>query len=121
MKVIKTQDKEWLDKKGYSKKIFLDGKDLNKPGTLVQEIKIKSGETAKEHYHKKQTEIFYFLSKNGYWIINGERLDFEIGEVLVIEPRDKHIVVNDSKDDYIYLAFKFDYDTEDLYWVDKNN
>lgn len=116
MKVIKSQNKEWLDKQGYSKRVLLDGKNLGQTGFLLQEIKIKIGETVKEHYHKKQTEIFYFLTKNGYWIINGEKMTFEIGEVLVIEPLDKHMTVNDSSKDYIYLAFKLNYHPNDFYW-----
>lgn len=116
MKIVKSQNKEWLQKEGYSKKIFLDENTLNYKGGLVQEIKVKPGEVAKNHYHKKQTEIFYFLTKNGYWIINGEKFIFEIGDVLVIEPNDKHYVINDTKEDYIYLAFKFNYEQSDLYW-----
>jgi len=115
MKIIKSQNKEWLEKEGYSKRIFLDEKDLNHPGSLVQEIKIKPGETAKEHYHKKQTEIFYFLTENGYWIINEEEMSFKKGDVLVIEPLDKHTIINNTKEDYIYLAFKFNYDPNDSY------
>lgn len=116
MKIVKQNDKEWQQKEGYSKKIFLDEKDLNRPGGLVQQLKIKPGETANLHIHKKQLEIFYFLTKNGYWIINGEKFVFEIGDVLVIEPYDKHAAFNDTKEDYIYLAFKFDYDSSDFYW-----
>lgn len=116
MKIVRSKDKEWLNKKGYSKKIFLDENDLGHKGALVQEVKIKAGERAKDHHHKKQTEIFYFLTKNGYWIINGEKKTFEIGDVLVIKPYDNHTVVNNSSEDYIYLAFKFNYETEDIYW-----
>jgi len=115
MKIIKSEDREWLEKEGYSKKIFLDEKDLNYPGILVQEIRIKSGDEAKEHYHKRQTEIFYFLTENGYWIINKEKYFFKKGDILTIEPFDKHAVLNDSTEDYIYLAFKFNYIPEDLY------
>lgn len=116
MKIVKQNNKEWLQKEGYSKKILLDENDLNYKGGLVQQIKVKPGESAKDHFHKKQTEIFYFLTKNGYWIINGEKFIFEIGDTLVIEPNDRHFVINDTKEDYIYLAFKFNYDTSDLYW-----
>jgi len=117
MKILKSEDKQWTEKEGYSKRIFLNEKDLNYPGGLVQEIKIKPGEGAKEHYHKKQTEIFYFLTGNGYWIINGEKMSFKRGDVLAIEPFDKHITLNDTDEDYIYLAFKFNYSSDDLYWV----
>lgn len=116
MKIVRSADKGWQDKDGYSKKIFLDEDDLHHPGSLVQEIKIKAGESAKPHHHKVQTEIFYFLTENGYWIINGQQMDFRIGDVLVIEPGDKHAVINDSAQDYIYLAFKIKYEPNDLYW-----
>jgi len=117
MKIVKQNNKEWQQKKGYSKKIFLNEDDLNYKGGLVQQIKVKPGEVAENHYHKKQTEIFYFLTKNGYWIINGEKFVFDIGDVLVIEPNDEHYVTNDTKEDYIYLAFKFNYNSNDLYWT----
>ena len=116
MKIIRAQEKKWQGKQGYSKKIFLDEKDLNYPGALFQEIKIKSGETAEAHHHKVQTEVFYFLTKRGYWMINGEQKEFEIGDVLVIEPGDIHSVTNDTSEDYVYLAFKFNYNSHDLYW-----
>lgn len=116
MKIIRAESKDWQDKQGYSKKIFLDENDLNYPGGLVQEIKIKPQEKAMSHYHKKQTEIFYFLTDNGYWIINGEKQIFNIGDVLVIEPFDKHTTINESDIDYTYLAFKFNYSQDDLYW-----
>lgn len=82
----------------------------------MQEIKIKAGEMGKAHHHKIQTEIFYFLTDNGYWIINGERKRFKIGDVLVIEPGDRHTIVNESSKDYLYLAFKFKYSPDDLFW-----
>lgn len=116
MKIIKSKNKIWSPKKGYSKKIFLNSKDLGIKGALVQEIKIKIGDTAKNHYHKKQTEIFYFITNNGYWIINGERKELEVGDVLVIEPFDKHEVVNNTSSDYIYIAFKYNYDEDDIFW-----
>lgn len=116
MKIVKSKSKEWLEKQGYSKKILLDEKELGKPGILVQEVKIKASETAKVHYHKKQTEIFYFLTNNGYWVINGKKMTFDIGDILVIEPLDNHLTANDSLEDYIYLAFKYNYDPSDIYW-----
>jgi quercetin dioxygenase-like cupin family protein len=116
MKIVKPDDKEWQEKQEYSKKIFLDENDLSHKGALVQEIKIKPGETAKKHYHKKQREIFYFLTENGYWIINGKKMSFKKGEILVIEPMDRHEVINNTANDYLYLVFKVDYDPEDLYW-----
>lgn len=115
MKIIKPEEKDWTPKKGYSKKVLVDGIDLGFPGAVVQEVLIKPGETASIHYHKKQTEIFYFLTANGYWLINGDEYRFDVGDVLVIEPNDRHEVVNDTKEDYRYVCFKQNYEEGDFY------
>ena len=113
MKLIKSINKNWQQKEGYSKKILFDKAEN---GIVVQEIRIKSGETAKSHYHKKQTEVFYFLNDNGYWLVNNEKIEPRIGEVLIIEPNDRHEVVNNTSADYIYLALKYNYEENDSYY-----
>lgn len=103
----------WEEKVGFSKKILFKP---NRNGIVVQEVKIKSREMAKSHYHKKQTEVFYFLNDNGYWLVNSEKIEPRVGEVLIIEPNDRHEVVNHSSADYIYLAFKYNYEENDSYY-----
>jgi quercetin dioxygenase-like cupin family protein len=116
MKFIKTNEKEWQDKQGYSKRIFLNEKDLNSSGALVQEIKIKAHDEAGAHYHKKQTEVFYFLNNNGYFTVNGEKINPEVGDIIVVEPNDIHAVTNNTDEDFLYIAFKTNYEESDFYW-----
>ncbi len=116
MKYIKSSDKSWDDKKGYSKKVFLTEEELNTKGAHVQQIKIKPHEVAKNHHHKIQTEVFYFLNNNGYFVVNGNKIDITTGDIIVIEPNDIHAVVNNTNDDFLYLAFKVNYNKEDSYW-----
>lgn len=116
MKLIKSDSKEWLDKEGYSKKVYLDEIDLNYKGGLIQKMKIKPGETVKSHYHKNQTEIFYFLNNNGFFIINDKKITVKTDDVLTIEPFDKHIAINNSKEDFLYMVFKVKYSEDDLIW-----
>jgi quercetin dioxygenase-like cupin family protein len=116
MRYIKPADKEWQEREGYSKKIFLDDKELDFPGALVQEIKIEAGETAANHHHEKQTEVFFFLNSVGHFVVDGKKIVPEKGDVLVIEPGDRHEVVNKSDEDYLYMAFKLNYDQDDLVW-----
>lgn len=117
MKIIRNKNKEWQEFEGYGKKVLLDDENMQN-GSKVQEIRIKAGEKAGEHYHKKQTEVFYFFSNEGHWIINGRKYEFEAGDVLIIEPNDRHAVINDSDKDYVYLAIKYNYeDGNDSYWI----
>ncbi len=120
MKIIKENSKEWEKKEGYSKKILLSEGIIKENNSLVQLIKISPGEVAENHYHKKQAEIFYFLNDNGYWIINGKKFVFQIGDTLLIEPEDMHRIVNNTEKPYIYLCFKLNYLSNDLYWEEKD-
>lgn len=114
IQIIKLSGLSWHKAQGYNKKILLD--KIGKKGIVIQQVKIKSGETAKTHYYKKQTEVFYFLNSNGYWNVNGKKTKVKKREILVIEPFDRHEVVNNTSNDYLYLAFKYNYDSEDICW-----
>lgn len=116
MKLIKSETKDWLQKQGYSKKIYLNENDLNIKGALVQKLLIKSGEKAQLHHHEKQTEIFYFLNENGYFIVNDEKVEIRADDVLVVEPGDVHTAVNETGKDFLYMAFKYNYSEDDIFW-----
>lgn len=116
MKFLQSDHFDWQDKAGYSKKIFLNEEDLNHPGALVQMIKIKARDEAKSHHHKEQTEVFYFLNTNGFFTVNGEKIRPAVGDIIVIEPGDTHIVTNDTDEDFLYVAFKIKYREDDCYW-----
>ena len=113
MQFIKAREKEWQEKQGYSKKVFLSSIELKHPGVLVQKIKIKAHDEAPSHYHKKQIEVFYFLNTNGFFIVNGEKIQPKRSDIIVIEPSDKHTVINNTDKDFLYLAFKLNYSEDD--------
>ena len=101
MQLIRPQGKDWQEKTGYSKKILLNFEDSHQ-GIVIQQIKIKPGEIAKAHFHKKQTEIFYFNEINGEFMVNGKNVALQPTCVLVVEPNDIHEVKNTSEKDFEY-------------------
>jgi len=115
MQIISWKNIPRDDKQGYSKRILATKEDIWSPSNLLQEIKIKPGETAAAHIHKIQTEVFYIVTENGYRIVNGKKVTPKIWDVLIIKPNDSHAVVNESDVDYMYLSFKVNYVEDDLY------
>ncbi len=111
MKLVQWNTKERQQNSGYDKKVLWEGNQWNK----MQEIRIPPHEIAKAHHHAIQTEIFYFLMDTWYWIVNNEKILPKKGDVLIIEPNDIHTVVNDTDQEYVYLAFKVNYTDNDLY------
>jgi len=116
MRLIKPKEEEWTEKQGYSKKKFLNETELNFSGLVFQKIRLKSGEIAETHHHKKATEIFYFLNDNGYFVVNGKKIVLKKEDILVIGPFDKHKVVNNSKKEFLYLCFKYNAQEGDFFW-----
>ena len=108
MKIKKLNEVDWLEKVGYSKKIYFGEDDLDK-GSLVQVIRLKPGEKIEPHHHEKQSEVLYMLNKNGYFIVNDEKIEVDVGDVVVIEPMDKHITVNDTDEGFLFLCFKINF------------
>lgn len=47
--------------------------------------------------------------------MNNEKIIPQKGDILVIEPNDMHTVMNDTDQDYVYLAFKVNYTDNDLH------
>ena len=115
MKHIRNADKPWLEKLGYSKKPLALPDVIGQPGLLVQELKILPRQVCKNHYHKVQTEIFYFINVFGRFVVNGETINLEPGDVLIVEPNDWHEVSNTSEYDFLYVAFKFNWVEDDYY------
>ncbi len=109
MKFLKNDSSPWQDKGDYSKKVFLTAADLGHPGAQIQELKIKPGAVCADHYHKIQTEIFYFTKTNGWFEVNGKKINLAPGDVLVIEPNDRHRAGNESDTDFVYIGFKLNY------------
>lgn len=115
MKYISKDSREWIKKPGYRKKVFITPEEIQKDGILVQKLQILPGETAKSHFHKKQTEIFYFINTAGEFFVNEKKVKLQDGDVLVVEPGDIHKVSNKSNAVFEYIAYKFDWEEGDSY------
>ena len=116
MRHIQSTEPSWIEKEGYSKRVFVNGGDMGLPGILVQEVRIKPREEAASHFHSKQTEIFYFLNSNGFFVVDGVRIDPKPGDIIVVEPDEKHIVTNNTESDFLYIAFKANWSEDDIVW-----
>jgi quercetin dioxygenase-like cupin family protein len=117
MRHILATNTPWQHKPGYSKRIYATPTELGQPGLLVQELQIAPGQVAKNHYHKRQTEIFYFTNTVGQFDVNGKTIPLQVGDVLIIEPNDWHEVRNDSTENFRYVAFKFNFVENDYFEV----
>ena len=117
MKYVKSTDKGWLKRQGYSKKILLSEDDLKSKGNLVQIVRNEAHMEIKPHYHKRMIEIYHILQGNADIFCGDTRLRVQPGDTLLCEPGEVHGLVNDTDEDFLFAVFKINAEDEDLIWI----
>lgn len=90
------------------------------PGYEWGVVKLAPGQSSKDyglHIHHVVEETFYFLSGTPKFVIQGEEHRVKPGEAYVIEPRDRHNLVNDTEEDCVAVFMKYPYDPSDRHPV----
>ena len=57
-----------------------------------------SGESLGDHYHNEVEETFYFVKGAPKMIVNGEAFRIKPGDVVRLDPHDRHDIINDTDD-----------------------
>ena len=110
---IKTNN--WLQEKGYKKKILLDEKDLNASNTILQINIVEPKTNLKPHYHQKMNEAVYILSGEASIIISDKEFPLKPGDLITIKPNQIHTVKNPGEKEFRYLVFKTNFFPDDTY------
>ena len=90
MKIIRINEIPVEEREGYSIKRLCTEELLENPGNIgFYETTIPIGSTCPIHSHENLDEFIIFLTK-GVMEINEEIYNFEIGDIVVLRPGDKH-------------------------------
>ena len=117
MKFVKLDNKWWLERQGYSKKILLTEEDLKSKGNIVQIVKNEAHTEIKPHYHKQMIEIYHILKGNALVFCGDTKVRAQPGDTLLCEPKEVHGLVNDTDEDFQFVVFKINAIDEDMYWI----
>ena len=117
MKIVKLNEKEWLHRQGYSKRILLTEDDLKSKGNIVQVVRNEAHTEIKPHYHERMIEIYHILQGNAIVFCGDLRSRVEPGDTILCEPREVHGVVNDTDEDFVFAVFKINAKDDDMIWA----
>ena len=115
MRYIPQSDTQWIEGRGYRKRIMASGELLQQDGALIQTVCFEKGTRVPLHYHEHGLEAFYILSEGGTFVLNGERIVVKKGDVIICEPGDMH-AVEDVERDFCILVFKTNWVSDDMVW-----
>jgi quercetin dioxygenase-like cupin family protein len=116
MKIVKSEEKEWIKSKNYYKKILFSEEDLKSKGNIVQIVKVDGKTNIEPHYHKKTSEVFFVLKGNGIIFVGKDKQKRKIGDVIFCEPGEIHGVINDMDEEFVWLVFKINFIENDTFW-----
>lgn len=103
--------------KDYSKTVIFSTDDFNDKGHLLQTVTIPPQTKQREHYHIKQTEVFYILEGECLIFINNKKYYAKPGDAFICEPNDKHYLWNQKTNPFKLAVFKINYpDDDDTIW-----
>jgi quercetin dioxygenase-like cupin family protein len=114
MKHFKHESATVVPGPGYLKRVLIDESSLGIPGSYIQEVEFRKGDVVRQHHHRFQKEIFYALDE-AQFMINGQKVTMDPGDILVCEPGDVHgnpMIPYDFR----ILALKVNYRENDIVW-----
>ena len=117
MKFVKLDEKKWLNRKGYSKKILLSEEDLKSKGNIVQIVKNEAHTEIKPHYHEHMTEIYHILKGSAIVFCGNFRKKTKPGDTLLCEPGEVHGLINDTNNEFLFAVFKINAKDNDIIWI----
>jgi quercetin dioxygenase-like cupin family protein len=114
MEIIRRNDVDTIDRGGYLIKRLFTKVFKNPPQDVgFYESTIPKGEICKEQWHKESYEAVYFLTP-GVARINGEEHKVGVGDLVIVDPGEKHEWRALDKD-LVLFALRFPHLIEDKY------
>jgi quercetin dioxygenase-like cupin family protein len=66
---------------------------------------LPTGTQVPYHYHKERESLIIVISGEATEIVEGKETTIKAGDVLFIPAMEKHMVINNSKEDFRYLEY----------------
>ena len=73
-------------------------------GRVCALMRLDPGHEVGRHRHEGDGEVFYILSGKGRYLLDGELVDVEQGDVLFVDDGEEHYLVNTGEGQLRYLA-----------------
>ena len=90
--------------KNIEKKVILDRGAVPNLTNFSQAI-FKPKQVAYAHSHSDMWEVFYVESGSGLMIVNEQEYQLQKGVCVMVEPNDRHEIINNSDDDLVLNYF----------------
>ncbi|EPZ32551.1 hypothetical protein O9G_004125 [Rozella allomycis CSF55] len=109
MKHVKLRDQPEVpvshDSSLFKRVLFGRGEMGNTGLMQIAHCILKSGDRVTEHEHADMMEFFYVVGGRGKIYVDGRESVLEKDDIVRIDVKEKHYIVNDSQDDLVLFYF----------------
>lgn len=71
---------------------------------MINWARLPVGSSFQLHYHEDMEETFIIISGNASMSVQGETMDLQRGDMVVVSPREQHLMMNTGTTDVEYLV-----------------
>lgn len=112
MKIIKGKDLKFVpashedpQNPGVLKKILLFKDDLIEGRIqMVNWSSVPVGKSFRNHYHEDMSEVFILVSSKARMVVDGEEVELEKGDCVVVPILGKHKMTNIGRSEVLYIV-----------------
>ena len=83
---------------------ILGADEMYGKGRVCSVMTLEQGCAIGRHRHEGDCEVFLILSGTGKYLLDGELVDVESGDVLFVDDGEEQDMVNESADPLVFLA-----------------
>ncbi len=71
---------------------------------MINWARLPVGSSFQLHYHEDMEETFIIISGNASMTVQGEKMDLQRGDMVVVSPREQHLMTNTGTTEVEYLV-----------------
>ena len=83
---------------------ILTADEMYGKGRVCAFMRLAPGHEVGRHRHEGDSEVFYILSGKGKYLLDGELVDVEPGDILFVDDGEEHYLLNSGDADLDYIA-----------------
>lgn len=119
MGVIKLDESNWTNGRGYRKNRLVDEVMLSCPGTLVQLVEMMPGAVIPDHVHRTSVEVYVVMEGMCRLVVNDQVHALATGDMFLTRPGDVHRLHSEGDAPFRLLVFKTNATQQDTIWLEE--
>lgn len=92
-----------------TKKVLFDYNDMDTPCRQISVADFKMGDVCEQHKHETLDEHFYWQTGKGYFVIDGQHIQFQAGDYIYVPAQCEHSIYFEQDSQCVCIGIALDW------------